>query len=101
MTGCCVSCKGTGASVDIETGGRCWDCLGTGCAHDKPCYERRRFRVQWRESRVSAAGKHAFSIGARFGYWPCLKAPFVAIDFGTRRLEIWHGLPSYRKEAIG
>jgi DnaJ-class molecular chaperone len=32
--GCCPTCDGTGASSDIETGGRCWDCYGTGHAHD-------------------------------------------------------------------
>lgn len=61
----------------------------------------RKFRAQYRRSRVSATGKHAFSVGIRLGYWPCLKAPFVAIDLGTRRLEVWHGLRSYKKEAIG
>jgi hypothetical protein len=31
--GCCPSCKGTGSSYDVETGGRCWDCFGTGHCH--------------------------------------------------------------------
>jgi len=31
--GCCTSCDGTGSSHDVETGGRCWDCYGTGHCH--------------------------------------------------------------------
>lgn len=61
----------------------------------------KRLRVQHRRSRVSATGKHAFSIGLRLGYWPCLGGPFVALDLGTHRLEAWYGRESYRKEAIG
>jgi len=41
MTGCCDSCRGTGCSGDVETGGVCWDCQGTGHPHlqdaDHPC----------------------------------------------------------------
>lgn len=42
--GCCSSCKGTGASNDVETNGLCWDCYGTGHTHLGPCdavFERR------------------------------------------------------------
>lgn len=35
------------------------------------------------------------AIGVKFGYWPCLRAPFVELAFGRRRYEIWYGLPSY------
>ena len=38
-TGCCPDCKGTGAANDELTGGRHWDCYGTGHLHplDEPC----------------------------------------------------------------
>ncbi len=32
--GCCATCDGTGLTNDPDTGGRCWDCSGTG--HDHP-----------------------------------------------------------------
>lgn len=33
--GCCASCTGTGEDVSaVETGGKCWDCRGTGHAHE-------------------------------------------------------------------
>lgn len=33
--GCCTACGGTGRTDSApETGGRCWDCLGTGHVHD-------------------------------------------------------------------
>lgn len=35
--GCCDGCQGTGISGDQQTGGKCWDCRGTGHAHDGPC----------------------------------------------------------------
>ena len=40
--GCCSSCSGTGSGgpgAGPETNGRCWDCRGSGCAHDGPCEE--------------------------------------------------------------
>lgn len=33
VPGCCSTCKGTGAGNDPETGGRCFDCYGTGHTH--------------------------------------------------------------------
>jgi hypothetical protein len=31
---CCNSCEGTGRNYDPSTSGMCWDCRGTGCAHE-------------------------------------------------------------------
>jgi hypothetical protein len=39
VLGCCSGCGGEGSTNDAETGGRCWDCRGTGCAHPDPCTE--------------------------------------------------------------
>ena len=49
--------------------------------------------------RVALTGRHVRSYGARIGYWPCLQAPFVTLDLGTWRLDVWHGLPSYKEHA--
>lgn len=54
----------------------------------------RRFVLLNRRSLTSETGKHAWSFGIRAGYWPCLKAPFVNIEFATWRIDMWHGLPS-------
>jgi len=39
--GCCDVCGGTGlvGLAAVETGGRCWDCYGTGHVHNagEPC----------------------------------------------------------------
>lgn len=39
------------------------------------------------------------SLGVRVGYWPCLRGPFVVLDLGTHRIDIWWGLPSYKPGA--
>lgn len=36
-------------------------------------------------------GKHAFGFGFRFGYWPCLRGPFVQLALGKRIVSIWYG----------
>lgn len=59
----------------------------------------KRLRVQHRRSRTSPTGKHAVSVGVRFGYWPCLGGPFVVVDLWTHRIDIWYGRPSYRPGA--
>jgi hypothetical protein len=45
LPGCCTSCGGLGVTSDApETGGRCWDCKGTGHPHVGACvlpWERR------------------------------------------------------------
>lgn len=57
----------------------------------------RAFHLARRLSRKSPEGRHAWSFGLRVGYWPCLLAPYVAVDFGKHRLEAWYGLPSVRE----
>ncbi|AXQ63339.1 hypothetical protein SEA_COMRADE_69 [Streptomyces phage Comrade] len=32
--GCCDTCDGKGTSYDEQTGGKCWDCYGTGHVHE-------------------------------------------------------------------
>ena len=36
------------------------------------------------------------SFGFRFGYWPCLEAPYIQIVFAGWRCDFWYGLPTYR-----
>lgn len=40
------------------------------------------------------------SFGIRFGYWPCLEAPFFELAFGVWRWQIWFGYESYKKETV-
>jgi hypothetical protein len=35
--GCCTSCGGSGGAYDESTGGRCWDCQGSGHPHLGAC----------------------------------------------------------------
>jgi hypothetical protein len=37
-----------------------------------------------------------YSFGFRFGYWPCLKSPYIQIVIFGYRCDFWYGLPSYR-----
>lgn len=52
-------------------------------------------RAQLRRTRTSPDGRHVQALGLRFGYWPCLAAPFVTIDVASFRLDLWCGLPGY------
>ena len=42
-------------------------------------------------------GEPHVALGARIGYWPCLKAPYVQASFFLWRIEVWYGYPSYWK----
>jgi hypothetical protein len=55
----------------------------------------RKLRIGVRKSTRGEAG-YALGYGLRIGYWPCLLAPYVQIAFHHWRVEIWHGLPSYK-----
>lgn len=56
-------------------------------------------RLRWLVSptKVNAAGRHATGYGLRVGYWPCLRAPYMQLAFGRRRLDVWFGDPSYKE----
>lgn len=56
----------------------------------------RKFRWQLRENTRSPDGRLVICFGIRCGYWPCLYAPFIQVSFCELRLDIWHGLPSYK-----
>jgi hypothetical protein len=56
----------------------------------------KKFRKRHRRSRTQqGTGRHAWTIGLRLGYWPCLKGPFVVVEIATHRFDFWYGLPSY------
>lgn len=42
--------------------------------------------------------RHVLGFGARLGYWPCLRAPFVQVSIGSHIFEAWFGLPSYKED---
>jgi hypothetical protein len=54
-----------------------------------------RFHGAVRTGKASPEGRYALAYGLRFGYWPCLRAPYVQVAVHHWRLEIWFGLPSY------
>lgn len=58
----------------------------------------RKLRVGVRRTTQSPEGTHVIRYGVCFGYWPCLRAPFIQLSFGTRTIEVWHGLPSYQSK---
>lgn len=43
----------------------------------------------------------AVSIGARIGYWPCLKAPFIQVSLALWHIELWVGYPSLKQIESG
>jgi hypothetical protein len=57
----------------------------------------RKFRWAIRTGKRGVEG-YATAYGLRIGYWPCLRAPYLQIAFHRWRIEVWHGLPSYRGE---
>lgn len=61
----------------------------------------RKFRYAVREgtSKVFADGvrRTAIGFGVKVGYWPCLRAPYIEIAFGTKRYGWWYGLPTYKQ----
>ena len=53
----------------------------------------RKLHLAMSTTRPSPEGKLTFELGAKVGYWPCLKGPFASVSFGFRRLDLWYGLP--------
>lgn len=47
--------------------------------------------------RAAITRKEAYMLGIKIGYWPCLKAPFVQWTMWQHRIDIWYGLPSYKR----
>lgn len=52
-------------------------------------------RHMFRRHKQNAEGHYAWGFGARIGYWPCLRAPYLTIDYGTRAIDLWVGWRSY------
>jgi hypothetical protein len=50
------------------------------------------FHFLQRLTNTSAEGRHAFALGFRFGYWPCLGGPFVQLALGKHIVSIWYGV---------
>lgn len=55
-----------------------------------------RLRWSWLPQKRAPKGAY-WSVGVSFGYWPCLRAPFVKIALVRWSLSVWFGLPSYLK----
>ena len=58
-------------------------------------------RCMIRHNKRSPSGTPVWAFGFRFGYWPCLRAPFICIAAGPVSVDLWFGRPSYvQKEAL-
>jgi len=47
--------------------------------------------------RIQLSQQEPYTISVKVGYWPCLKAPFIQFTFWRCRMDIWYGLPSYKR----
>lgn len=56
----------------------------------------RRLRAQKRWLEKSPAGAQSFGFGARVGYWPCLRAPYVQFTLLFWHFDVWFGDESYK-----
>lgn len=61
---------------------------------------KRKLRASLRDNQRSPEGVRVFAIGARVGYWPCVKGLFVSATLGFKTLEIWHGLPATSQRTV-
>lgn len=55
-------------------------------------------RLRWIHRRTPTkprTDQHSLGFGLKVGYWPCLRAPFVAIYAGSHIFEVWYGHASY------
>lgn len=52
---------------------------------------RRAWRLQARRNKTSPSGAVAIGFGVRVGYWPCLSAPFLQVEFFRWNVSVWHG----------
>jgi hypothetical protein len=57
---------------------------------------KRRARYMIRCFQKSSDGRQMIALGVRFGYWPCLRAPFIQIAIWKWRCEFWYGFESYK-----
>jgi hypothetical protein len=53
---------------------------------------RRSWHLQVRRNKAAFDGRVALGFGLRAGYWPCLRAPFVQLQFFRWNVSLWHGV---------
>lgn len=56
-----------------------------------------RLRALVRDNARRADGNRILKIGISFGYWPCLRAPFIQFNVGVKTVDVWFGLPSNKE----
>lgn len=57
----------------------------------------RKLRLLLRPTVKNKDEQKVIRIGACFGYWPCLKAPYLQLSLGIYIVDLWYGAPSYNK----
>ena len=52
-------------------------------------------KLYWNVGRnkQSPEGIYAKAFGARVGYWPCVRSPFVQVSFWIWRVSVWTNEP--------
>lgn len=58
--------------------------------------DRRRLRLRVSINDRDQTGRTSLGLGLRVGWWPCLKAPYIQVAAFWWRIDLWHGLPSYK-----
>ena len=61
---------------------------------------KRAFHCHTRPSPANKSGFQVIYFGARIGWYPCLKGPFIQLAFFKKRFEVWYGLPSYQHAEV-
>lgn len=56
----------------------------------------KRIHFEHNRTRQSPDGRHAQTLGLRIGYWPCLSGPYISVEIGSHRLDLWYGTASYK-----
>jgi hypothetical protein len=60
----------------------------------------KRFNFLHRRTKTApGTEKHAVAFGGKAGYWPCHKGPFITIEAGTHRIDMWYGTPSTERQS--
>lgn len=54
-------------------------------------------RCMVRDAKRSPDNRQQWSLGLRIGYWPCLRGPYVQVAVLCWVVDLWYGLPSYKK----
>ncbi len=61
--------------------------------------DNRRIRFLLRTTKKNN-NKHVLRFGFCFGYWPCLRSPYLQLSIGIYIFELWYGYCSYKAKEV-